>query len=227
MSEARWSRQRVVVVWLHDTTHRKLSRGGWCNLYAGGLQNTYGEYAVWLTNLWSKGSRRWWRRNAFAHKTWGKCGGVKAFTMKHHMSLQATSSLQAQSRHLRVYVQIELSERGKSWALPIRSVAVETYKSLNPWWKWCHSTYETGITSRGGMGTSREGIWKSKDEFTMDSSKTKKSHPYKGSDVHWLPRTQHWKTITFAMLNITTSPLHLMICMPKAKTTRYSPTWCP
>ena len=63
---------------------------------------------------------------------WGKYGGVRPFAMKHHTPLQAASSLQAQSRHLRVYAQIGLLERGKSWALPIRSVAVETYKSLNP-----------------------------------------------------------------------------------------------
>ena len=47
--------------------------------------------------------------------------------MKRHTPLQAAFSLQAQSRHLRVYVQIGLSERRKSWALPIWSVAVETY----------------------------------------------------------------------------------------------------
>lgn len=63
---------------------------------------------------------------------WGKCGGVKPFAMKHHTPLQAASSLQAQNRHLRVYEQIGLSERGKSWALLIWSVAVETYKPLNP-----------------------------------------------------------------------------------------------
>lgn len=62
---------------------------------------------------------------------WGKCGGVKALTMKHHTPLQAASSLQAQNRHLRVYAQIGLSERCKSWALLIWSVAVETYKPLN------------------------------------------------------------------------------------------------
>ena len=63
---------------------------------------------------------------------WGKCGGVKAFTMNHQTPLKAASSLQAQSRHLRVYAQIGLLERRKSWALLIWSVAVETYKPLNP-----------------------------------------------------------------------------------------------
>ena len=112
----------------------------------------------WLTNLWSKGSKRSSTEMCHLTNLWGKCGGVKAFTMKHHTPLQAASSLQAQSRHLRVYAQIGLSERRKSWALPIRSVAVETYKPLNLWWKWCHSTCEAVITSRGGIGTSR---WKS------------------------------------------------------------------
>lgn len=64
---------------------------------------------------------------------WGKCGGVKALTMKHHTPLQAASSLQAQNKApTGIYEQIGLSERGKSWALPIWSVAVETYKPLNP-----------------------------------------------------------------------------------------------
>jgi len=31
---------RLAAVW---TPQRKLSSGGWCSLYAGGLQNIYGE----------------------------------------------------------------------------------------------------------------------------------------------------------------------------------------
>ena len=35
------------------------------------------------------------------------------FVMKHHMPLQAASSIQAHSKHLKAYVQIGLLERGK------------------------------------------------------------------------------------------------------------------
>lgn len=35
------------------------------------------------------------------------------FVMKHHTPLQAVSSIQAHSKHLKVYAQIGLSERGK------------------------------------------------------------------------------------------------------------------
>ena len=41
---------------------------------------------------------------------WGK---VKIEDMKYPMPLQAGSSIQVQRGHLRVYVQIELLERGK------------------------------------------------------------------------------------------------------------------
>ena len=41
------------------------------------------------------------------------CGGVKIFVMKHHTSLQAASSIQAYSKHIKVNAQIGLSERGK------------------------------------------------------------------------------------------------------------------
>lgn len=41
------------------------------------------------------------------------CGGVKMFVMKHHTPLQAAASIQAHSKHLKVYAQIGLSERGK------------------------------------------------------------------------------------------------------------------
>ncbi len=41
------------------------------------------------------------------------CGEVRMFVMKHHTSLQAMSSIQAHSKHLKVYVKIGLSERGK------------------------------------------------------------------------------------------------------------------
>jgi hypothetical protein len=45
---------------------------------------------------------------------WNRCGGVKIVVMKHHMSLQATSSRKAQSKHLKLFMQkIGLSERGK------------------------------------------------------------------------------------------------------------------
>jgi len=46
--------------------------------------------------------------------------------VKLHASLQATASWQAQSRNLRVYVQIEVSERGES--LSRISRANEIYK---------------------------------------------------------------------------------------------------
>jgi hypothetical protein len=42
-----------------------------------------------------------------------KCGKVKIIDMKCHRVLQALSSLQAQSKNLRLYVQIGLSEQGK------------------------------------------------------------------------------------------------------------------
>lgn len=43
----------------------------------------------------------------------GVCGKVRILFMKYHTELQALSSTQAQSKHLRVYVKIKLLERGK------------------------------------------------------------------------------------------------------------------
>lgn len=42
-----------------------------------------------------------------------KCGKVKMPTMKYHNVLKAHFSLQAHSKHLRVYVKIDLLEQGK------------------------------------------------------------------------------------------------------------------
>ena len=49
----------------------------------------------------------------YGHLNVGQCGGVRIENMKLRIVLQAQSSWQAQSKHLRIYVQIELSERGK------------------------------------------------------------------------------------------------------------------
>ena len=43
-----------------------------------------------------------------------QCGKVKMSVMKFHTPLQARSSWQAQSRNLRAYVKIKVSERGES-----------------------------------------------------------------------------------------------------------------
>jgi hypothetical protein len=43
----------------------------------------------------------------------GACGLVRMFVMKNHTVSRALSSVQAHSKRLRIYVQIELSERGK------------------------------------------------------------------------------------------------------------------
>ncbi|HHQ6205705.1 TPA: hypothetical protein ACSRF2_003792 [Clostridioides difficile] len=44
---------------------------------------------------------------------WGMWGKVRIHVMKYPIVLQAQSSIQAHSKHLRIYGQIGISERGK------------------------------------------------------------------------------------------------------------------
>ena len=60
----------------------------------------------------------WWSKSFYYETPYAVTGGVELAGPE-----QAPTG---------IYEQIGLSERGKSWALPIRSVAVETYKPLNP-----------------------------------------------------------------------------------------------
>ncbi len=46
-------------------------------------------------------------------RSWGMWGKVKIHVMKYPIVLQAQSSIQAHSKHLRIYVQIRILERGK------------------------------------------------------------------------------------------------------------------
>ena len=66
-----------------------------------------------LTNLRMYGFKRKLRRNAQGNTKFRKYGKVKIHSMKYHTVLQALSSLQAQSRNLKLNVQIGLSEQGK------------------------------------------------------------------------------------------------------------------
>lgn len=57
-------------------------------------------------------------------------GRVKILCMKYHSELQAHSNQQVYSKHLKVYVQIGLSERGKIQALAT-TVWTKNNKPLN------------------------------------------------------------------------------------------------
>lgn len=58
------------------------------------------------------------------------CGLVKIAVMKTHNVLQAHSSQQAQSRHLRRYEQIRLSEQGKVQGFPTEDLQTKNISCL-------------------------------------------------------------------------------------------------
>ena len=66
-----------------------------------------------LTNLRMYGSKAGRGRNAAVRITRSRCGSVKICSMKDHDVLQAHASRQDYSRHLKAYVQIGITERGK------------------------------------------------------------------------------------------------------------------
>ena len=72
---------------------RKLSSGGWCSLYAGGLQNIYGENCPRRTdeNRECTGLDVY-RIEMYGHLNVGQCGGVRIENMKLRIVLQAQSS---------------------------------------------------------------------------------------------------------------------------------------
>lgn len=67
-----------------------------------------------MTNPRMYGSKEWISRKAIIAKVQGLWGLVRIVVMKNPISLQAISSRQAYRGNLKTYVQIELSERGKS-----------------------------------------------------------------------------------------------------------------
>ena len=58
-------------------------------------------------------------------------GSVKIEVMKDHIALQALSSWQAQSKHLRIYAKIGLPERGKVMGIPMEYRMTKNNKHPN------------------------------------------------------------------------------------------------
>lgn len=114
-----------------------------------------------LTNFRMYGSGWLIYRNVDICKCRGTWGKVRVFFMKFPIMsvcsirklISALSSVRAYRKHLNT-INDRIIGTWKPMTYSHSSSAIETYKLLWLWEEWWHSTYETVITSCGGIATS-------------------------------------------------------------------------